>query len=206
MKLPIILMITLFSVAGCSAKRMNTELDRHFNVFGVALNSRVDYRVINDEAASEEPCLRGYERSFDRLGISIGYGFDARVRRITTRNPATALFGIRPGMTAAEGKRVAQRAGLTEVADYAYQLDDISLLLLVDANGKVFGVTVENRDYSDTTCGLLLVMRRCGAGGGEGRWEKTERKQLVVIDRVAVRQATAPHDDLILQVGIIAVA
>lgn len=130
-------------VTGCFASRTIADSGKHFNVFGIVLNSSVDYRKINGELATEEPCLRGYERTFDNMGITIGYGFDARIRKITTRNPTTSLYGIRPGMTAHEGKRLAQQAGFVEVSTCKYKLNEISLTLLVDNKGNVFGVTVE---------------------------------------------------------------
>lgn len=146
MNLSKLLMFSMLCLAGCFARQISTDSDKHFNVFGIQLKSDVDYRVINNEPATEEPCLRGYERNFDRSGIIIGYGFDARIRRISTQNPATSLFGISPGITVGEGKRLAQQAGMREVSDRRYQLEEISLTLLVDDKGKVFGVTVEQRD------------------------------------------------------------
>lgn len=130
-------------VAGCCASRPTTVPDAHFNVFGIELNSSVDYRKINNEVATEEPCLRGYERNFDTSGITVGYGFDGKIRKISTQNPATSLFGIRPGMSADQGKRLAHQAGFVEVSACKYRLKEISLTLLVDAKGRLFGVTVE---------------------------------------------------------------
>lgn len=141
-----LILLSMLCLAGCFAHQISRDSDKYFNVFGIKLNSNEDYREINHESATEEPCLRGYERSFDKSGIIIGYGFDARIRKISTRNPATSLFGISPGITLDEGKRLAQQAGLREVSDCKYQLEEISITLLVNAEGKVFGVIVENGD------------------------------------------------------------
>lgn len=130
-------------VAGCCASRTTAVPDAHFNVFGVELNSSADYRKINNEVATEEPCLRGYERNFEKNGITVGYGSDGRIRKILTRNPTTSLFGISPGMAADEGKRLARQAGFMEVSAYKYRQKEISLTLLVDGKGSVFGVKVE---------------------------------------------------------------
>jgi hypothetical protein len=130
-------------LAGCFATRTTIVPDTHFNVFGIELNSSVDYRKINNEVATEEPCLRGYERNFEKSGITVGYGFDGRIRKISTQNPTTSLFGISPGMAADEGKRLARQAGFMEVSPYKYTQKEISLTLLVDNKGKVFGVKVE---------------------------------------------------------------
>ncbi len=127
------------------AQQIRSDLSRQMQVFGVELYSGIDYREIDGVAASEEPCLKGYVRSFDTLDISVGYGFDRKIRKITTRNPGTSIFGITPGMTAAEGGRLALQAGLQEVAPFKYQGNDINLTLLTDSQGKIFGITIESR-------------------------------------------------------------
>jgi len=133
-------------LAGCLANRTRTDISPQIQVFGIELYSAKDYREITGVAASEEPCLKGYERSFDALDITIGYGFDKKIRKITTRNPGTGIFGISPGITALEGDRLARQVGLEEVAPFRFQGREIYLTLLVDGNGKIFGITVESRD------------------------------------------------------------
>jgi hypothetical protein len=112
-------------------------------VFGIELYSGTDYREINGVKATEEPCLKGYERIFDPLDITVGYGFNRKIRKITTMNSKTSIFGITPGMPADEGRRLARQSGLTEVSPARYRSDDLSLFLHVDDKGNVFGVTVE---------------------------------------------------------------
>ena len=121
------------------------DLSRQIHVFGIELHSGVDYREIEGVRATEEPCLKGYERGFEQLEITIGYGFNREIRKITTRNPATSMFGIAPGVSPEEGKRLAQQAGLSEVSADRYRGKDLGLTLLVD-NGKVFGISVETID------------------------------------------------------------
>jgi hypothetical protein len=110
------------------------------------LYSGTDYREINGVKAVEEPCLRGYERIFDPLDITIGYGFNRKIRKITTMNRGTSLFGITPGMPVDEGSRLARRAGLSELSPARYRNDDLTLFLHIDAKGNVFGITVETVD------------------------------------------------------------
>lgn len=130
-------------LTGCLTGRAGADLAGRMNVFGVELYSGVDYREISGIKGVEEPCLKGYERDFDRLGITVGYGFDRKVRKITTRNPGTSLFGIAPGMPAETGRQLAKQAGLTEETPYRYLGRDMSLTLLIDGKGKIFGITVE---------------------------------------------------------------
>lgn len=126
--------------------QQNSRIDDQINVFGVKLLSTVDYQQINGVTATEEPCLRGYERNFDALSVSVGYGFNKKIRRIHTRNPATSLFGISPGMSFGEGKQKILKAGFV-VSDspFVFTAGDYSITLLVDSD-KVFGVTIELLD------------------------------------------------------------
>jgi hypothetical protein len=137
------LLLVSLCLTGCLMSHGRTELSRQTNVFGAELFSSVDYREIVGITGAEEPCLQGYERSFDSLEIVIGYGQDRKIRKITTRNANTSLFGVSPGITAAEGRRLAEQAGLTAVSANRYQGKGVSLKLLIDDKGTVFGVTME---------------------------------------------------------------
>jgi hypothetical protein len=141
-----VVMLLSLCLAGCIVNQVRTDVSRQINVFGIELYSGVDYREIAGIRATEEPCLKGYERSFDTLEITIGYGFDKKIRKITTRNPGTSLFGISPGMSTENGNRLAQLTGFQEVAPYKYRGNDIYLTLLVDGKGNLFGITAETVD------------------------------------------------------------
>jgi hypothetical protein len=136
-------MLVTLCLAGCLVNQVGTDVSRQIHVFGIELYSGIDYREISGVRATEEPCLKGYERTFDSLDITIGYGFDKKIRRISTRNPATTLFGISPGMSVEEGRRLAQHADLTALSPIKYRGKDVTLTLLVDDKGNVFGITVE---------------------------------------------------------------
>lgn len=133
-------------LAGCLASSAGREtLSRQTNVYGVELYSGVDYREFGGVKGTDEPCLRGFERSFDSLEISVGYGFDRHVRKITTRNTATSIFGVKPGMSAAEGARLLGQAGLAEGENpRIYRGEGFGVILLLDGAGKIFGITVES--------------------------------------------------------------
>jgi hypothetical protein len=133
-------------LTGCLANGARTDISRQVQVFGIELYSGVDYREINGVKATEEPCLKGYEREFDRLEITIGYGFDGRIRKIFTRNPSTTMFGITPGIPAEDGRRLARLAGFNELSPGRYRNSDLILNLLVDGQNRLFGMTVETID------------------------------------------------------------
>lgn len=142
--IPILL---LFLLAGCMGKYVqNSKIDDQINVFGVKLLSNVDYRQINGVTATEEPCLRGYERNFDALNVIVGYGFNKKIRKIHTRNPNTSLFGISPGIPFGEGKQKILQAGfIASSSPFVFTASAYSITLLVDKD-KIFGLTIELLD------------------------------------------------------------
>ncbi len=144
------ILVSLFFIllAGCYSKHASYRMmNDQINVFGVQLFSKIDYREINGVSATEEPCLRGYERSFDALDVIIGYGFDKKIRKITTRNKSTSMFGIKPGMTFEEGKKKLLQAGFHEHATpFTFRASGCSLIVLVDSNNTIFGLTLESLD------------------------------------------------------------
>lgn len=141
-------MLVSWLLAACSAMRPERDsLADQINVFGVRFSSTIDYQEINGVKAVEEPCLKGYERSFDALDIIIGYGFDGRVRKITTRNPGTSMFGIKPGMSYGEGKEKILKSGFTEYTPpYKFKSDGFFVTFLVDDKERIFGLKLESRD------------------------------------------------------------
>lgn len=143
----IAVLVTLL-LAGCmSTNAGRDKMIGQMNVFGVELFSDVDYKKINGVVATEEPCLRGYDRSFDALDLTIGYGFDKKIRKITTRNLNTSLFGIKPGMAFEEGKKMILQAGFVEHAPpFTFKANRYSLTFLVDGDNKIFGLTLESLD------------------------------------------------------------
>lgn len=135
-------------LAGCMSTSVgHDKMAGQVNVFGVELFSDVDYKKINGVVATEEPCLRGYDRNFDALDLTIGYGFDNKIRKITTRNLNTSMFGVKPGMAFEEGKKIILQAGFIEHAPpFTFSASKYSLTFLVDSNNKIFGLTLESLD------------------------------------------------------------
>jgi hypothetical protein len=140
--MPVLLLLLL---TGCSLQHTTAnELPAQVDVFGVQLFSDTDYREINGIKAEEEPCLRGYERSFEALDIIIGYGFNGKIRKITTRNASTSMFGLHPGMTCNEGRKRILETGFNEsVTPNLFRTEGYTLTFLVDDKDVIFGLTLQ---------------------------------------------------------------
>lgn len=128
---------------GCASSGAVSPLQGKVEVFGVEFGSRRDITRLDGVPGVEEPCLKGYERSFDPLAVTIGYGFDRKIRKIVTRNPGTRIFGVAPGMSAVEGGETLRRSGLREDGPFKFSGAGASVTLLVDRAGRIFGVALE---------------------------------------------------------------
>jgi hypothetical protein len=139
--------LLFFLLGGCMGnENHNSRIDDQINVFGVKLLSSVDYQQINGVTATEEPCLRGYERNFNDLSVIVGYGLNKKIRKIHTRNLNTSLFGINPGMSFGEGKQKILQAGfVASSSPFVFTASGYSITLLVNGD-KIFGLTIELLD------------------------------------------------------------
>lgn len=145
---PLLLLLSLLLLAGCHSGTIRPEtLPAQVRVFGVQLHSERDYQEINGVVATEEPCLRGYDRSFDRLQILIGYGFDKNIRKIGSRNPETAMFGVSPGMKFSTAGQLIAAAGFTPyLPPHVFRNGPYLFTVQVDSRDSITGLTLETLD------------------------------------------------------------
>lgn len=137
----------MLQLCACSGTKAGGTWQGKLDLFGVELYSGTDYRELRGSVATEEACLKGFERSFDQLDISIGYGFDRTIRKITTRNRTTTIFGIKPGMKFDEARQILRQNGLAATGSpFRFQGDRVSISMLVDNDGQLFGITIETDD------------------------------------------------------------
>jgi hypothetical protein len=141
----ILLGISAFLFTSCLVKRVGSEeLNKQINVFNLALFSARGDKNIRGIVPRKEPCLRGFEYFYDPLDISVGYGTDDRIRKITTRNKETSMFDIRVGDHYPKGKALILQAGFSEGdTPYKFVKDWFLFTLLVDDHDRVFGMTLE---------------------------------------------------------------
>lgn len=141
--LPVLLTGCLGIMTGSAVK------PEQLDVFGIVFDSSIDYREINGIKGTDEPCLRGVERTFDILEIVIAYGHDGQIRKITTRNPQNSMFGIHPGDPPAVAVTRLSGAGFVEESPYHFKKDGLLLTILVDDTGRLFGMTLEATNSTD---------------------------------------------------------
>lgn len=139
--------LLLFIQCGCMVNVVKSTLDsRQIDVFGVVLYSSSDYQSIGGVKGVDEPCLRGYDRSFDALDIVIGYNRDGKIRKITTRNSQNSIFGVHPGEAVDTAMVKIRGAGFVEDGSaYHFRKDSLELSVLIDSSGRLFGLTLEDK-------------------------------------------------------------
>jgi hypothetical protein len=137
--------ISAFLLTGCPAKRTGSEgWNKQINVFDLALFSANDDKNIRGIVPRKEPCLKGFDYFYDPLDISVGYGTNDRIRKITTRNKETRMFDIRTGDAFPKATALILQAGFSEGdTPYKFVKDWGLFTLLVDDQDRVFGMTLE---------------------------------------------------------------
>jgi hypothetical protein len=132
-------------IVGCLTHNTgNSVLAKQVDVFGAIPFSNIDFTEINGVKAVEEPCIRGYERIFDALDITIGYGFNRRIRKIVTLNPVTSMFGVHIGMTIDESREKLHKTGFIESGKpNSFRNDNYYLTLLTGSKDRVSGLRLE---------------------------------------------------------------
>ena len=148
MRSMVLLGIIIFLLTGCLANRLGgEELNKQINVFGLSLFSAHDDKSIRGIVPIKEPCLKGFEYIYDPLDLTVSYGFNDRIRRITTRNKETSMFNIHIGDAFSKGKEIIRRAGFsTGDSPYKFVKDRCLFTLLVDDHERIFGMSFEVLD------------------------------------------------------------
>jgi hypothetical protein len=137
--------ISVFLLEGCLAKRPNGDmLNKQLNIFDLALFAANDDKSIHGIVPKKEPCLKGFDYVYDPLEITVGYGTNDRVRKITTRNKETSMFDIHVGDAYTKGKTLILQAGFAQGdTPYRFVKDRFLFTLLVDDQDRVFGMAIE---------------------------------------------------------------
>jgi hypothetical protein len=142
----ILFAVSAFLLTGCLANRPGSKgWNRQIDVFGLALFSTHEDKSIRGIVPKKEPCLKGFDYSYDPLDITVGYGNDDRIRKISTRNRDTSMFDIQVGDAFPKGKASILQAGFSEGdTPYKFLKDGFLFTLLVDDRDRVFGMTLES--------------------------------------------------------------
>lgn len=136
-------LITL--VAGCAVIPATKDSLPEVYLFGREVGIDQDIRQIDGVTGLDEPCMRGFDRVFEKIGVTIGYGADNRIRKIVTASPETSIAGVSPGMARDGGVRVVKEKGFTETTDGEFRRGRYRLAIIGDGEGYVRLLRLERK-------------------------------------------------------------
>lgn len=144
------ILILLTGLAGCgnnSEAFITEEVNPQIKVFDVQLNmAEPDVHEAIPTKGEEAMCIYGYEYEYEDSLVNIGFdGETNKVRRVTTKNPATSIYGIVPGATLAEANQILDSHGFSKSEDskYMFYKENIRLTLISMKSSHADGVIVE---------------------------------------------------------------
>lgn len=126
---------------------IKNDINPNINVLGIKLGMTEEevFKLAGSDG-EKALCTQGYEYAYSDKKLNIGFDADTKtVRRITTKNPETSLFGITPGITAEEAFSKIQGSGFTKdsASDYKFHKENITLTVLSMEGNLADGLTIE---------------------------------------------------------------
>lgn len=123
------------------------EVNSNINVLGVKLNMKEDQvKTLVGAQVTKEPCVSGYEFNYEDKFVNIGFkNEEGTVRRITTKNADTSIYGIKPGTTLEDAFAKVKEAGFANDSNskYKFHKNNIILTVLSMKETNADGVTLE---------------------------------------------------------------
>lgn len=145
----IILIMTIYLV-GCGSSVDSfivKEVNPNIDVLGIKLN--MPEAKAHESAGSKGEkamCVNGYEYEYADKLINIGFKSDqGTVRRITTKNPNTSIYGIKPGTELVNAYAQIDANGFIKDAssNYKFHKDNIILAIISMKDTYADGITIE---------------------------------------------------------------
>jgi len=144
------LLLMLFMAAGCTgtdSSFIKKEVNPQINVLGVQLF--MDESKVHETVGSKGEkamCVYGYEYNYEDQRINIGFNSQTQqVRRVTTRNPDTSIYGIKPGAELSKAYDTIASNGYTREEDSKYRFHKENIILSITSmkGTHADGLTIE---------------------------------------------------------------
>lgn len=151
------LLFMLFVFSGCANANnsfIEKEVNPQINVFEVQL--LMDEQKVHETVGSKGEkamCVYGYEYTYADKNINIGFNSETQqVRRVTTRNPDTAIYGIKPGVELAQAYEIMADKGFTKDAasKYRFQKENIIFSIISMKGTHADGLNIEINPDKET--------------------------------------------------------
>jgi hypothetical protein len=126
---------------------ISEEVNPQINVFNVQIDmDESDVHKSIPTNGEKAMCVYGYEYEYGQSLVNIGFNSETeRVRRVTTKNPDTSIYGIVPGTVLGEAYKLIDSHGFSksESSKYIFYKENIRLTLISMKGTHADGVTVE---------------------------------------------------------------
>ena len=142
--------IVLAIVTGCGNAEdafISEEVNPQINVFNVQIHmNESDVQEAIPTKGEKAMCVYGYEYEYADSLVNIGFNSETeKVRRVTTKNPDTSIYGIVPGTELEEAYKIIDSQGFSksESSKYIFYKENIRLTITSMKGTHADGVTVE---------------------------------------------------------------
>ena len=144
----ILVMVTVMADCGSSnSSFINKEINPNIDVFGIKLNvPESEVHKLAGSKSEKSMCINGYEYDYTDKLINMGFDIDrGKVRRVTTKNPSTSIFGITPGMDLTGAYAHVKDSGFIKDSSSEFKFNKKNIILtIISMKGvKADGITIE---------------------------------------------------------------
>ena len=145
-----VMLLSAAVMSGCGnqvSSLIKDEINPKIEVMGIGLGMTEEevFKLAGSDG-ERALCTQGYEYSYSDKKLNIGFDSKPKtVRRVTTKNPDTSVFGIKPGMAIDEAFSKIDGSGFSKDADsnYKFHKENITLTVLSMDGTLADGVTIE---------------------------------------------------------------
>ncbi len=144
----VLIMATVVTGCGSSTSPIiEKEVNPNINVLGIKLG--MAEAKVHESAGSQGEkamCIYGYEYEYADKLINVGFQSDkGTVRRVTTKNPNTSIYGIKPGIELAEAYARITANGFTrdDISKYKFYKDNIIFSIISMKGTNADGISIE---------------------------------------------------------------
>lgn len=143
----IVLGSSVFTGCGNSNDTFIKEVNSNINVLDVKINMKENQvKNLVGSKVTKDPCVSGYEFNYEEKLINIGFkNEEGTVRRVTTKNPDTSVYGIKPGTTLEDAFAKVKDSGFTNDSNskYKFHKNNVILTVLSMKETNADGVSIE---------------------------------------------------------------
>lgn len=144
---PILLIAVLTGCGNAEDAFISQQVNPQINVFNVQIYmDETDVHEAIPTKGEKAMCIYGYEYEYEQSRVNIGFNSETeKVRRVTTKNPDTSIYGIVPGTELEEAYNIVDSHGFLKSnnSKYIFYKENVRLTLISMKGTHADGVILE---------------------------------------------------------------